>query len=273
MGMPTASNHAVRQRNDRTPLSDLHSYKWANPLEGQSNLIQRTWHAYPHEDATSSNMTCNYRGATVPGAYHAPVGAGSTISASWGTDSFGWVHTVGPMFAYMAACGEDCSAITDISKLEWFKIAEEGLRDGFLVGDSKGWFQNDLWENTIMDTWNIVVPKNLKPGKYMIRHEIINLELAPVQFYPNCAQLDVSGDGDSVPGVEYLVQFPGGYKMTDPGIAISGKIRNDKVTRVSGPHSMVSPLSNHVARTIRCPDPSSGLHSRLAATPLTSVFT
>jgi hypothetical protein len=139
----------------------------------------------------------------------------------------------------MATCGEDCSAITDIGKLEWFKIAEEGLRDGFLVGDSNGWFQNDLWEDTITDHWDVVVPKNSKPGKYMMRHEIINLELAPVQFYPNCAQLDVSGNGESVPEEEYLVQFPGGYKMTDPGIAISGKIRQDKVTKVGRFHSMV----------------------------------
>jgi hypothetical protein len=178
-------------------------------------------------------MTCNYHGTTVPGAYHAPIRAGSTISASWNSNQFGWVHTVGPMFAYMASCGEDCSAITDIGNLEWFKIAQEGLRDGFLVGDDNGWFQNDIWEDRNTDHWDIVVPKNLKPGKYMVRHEIVNLELAPVQFYPNCAQLDVSGEGESVPGEEYLVKFPGGYKMTDPGIAIAGKIKQDKVTKVS----------------------------------------
>jgi hypothetical protein len=159
-------------------------------------------------------MTCNYHGTTVPGTFHASVEAGSTINATWSHDGFGWVHTVGPLMAYMASCGEDCTSITDIASLKWFKIAEEGLRNGFTVDDPNGWFQNDLWENRNTDHWDIVVPKGLKPGKYMVRHEIINLELAPVQFYPNCAHLDVVGEGASVPGEEYLVQFPGGYSMT-----------------------------------------------------------
>lgn len=192
----------------------MQSYKWAEPYEGQKDLIQRTWHQNPHTDPTSPNMTCNYHGNTVPGAYHAPVQAGNTISAKWNSNSFGWVHTVGPMMAYMASCGEDCNSIINIAELEWFKIAEEGLRPGFLVGDDKGWFQNDIWENQITDHWNVTVPKTLKPGRYMVRHEIINLELSPVQFYPNCAHLEVSGDGQDVPGQEYLVKFPGGYKVT-----------------------------------------------------------
>jgi hypothetical protein len=159
-------------------------------------------------------MTCNYRGTTVPGAYHAPIKAGDTLTATWSHDGFGWVHGIGPMMAYMASCGADCSTVTDIASLEWFKIAEEGLRPGFLVGDSKGWFQNDLWEDQITDRWSVVVPKGLKKGRYMVRHEIINLEVAPVQIYPNCAQLEVEGDGEGVPRKEYLVKFPGAYKMS-----------------------------------------------------------
>ena len=62
----------------------------------------------------------------------------------------------------------------------------------------------------------------------MVRHEIINLELDPVQLYPNCAQVEVLGSGVEVPGEEFLVQFPGGYRLSDPGIAISGKVRGNK---------------------------------------------
>lgn len=116
--------------------------------------------------------------------------------------------------AYMASCGDDCTSIADIGSLKWFKIAEEGLRDGYAIGNEDGWFQNDLWENRRTDHWDVVVPKNLKPGRYMIRHEIINLELSPVQFYPNCAQLEVSGSGSSVPGEEFLVKFPGAYSTS-----------------------------------------------------------
>ncbi|KAF2712316.1 lytic polysaccharide monooxygenase [Pleomassaria siparia CBS 279.74] len=205
-------------------------YEWAEPAEGQKDLIQRSWHAYPHENALSSNITCNYKGATVSGAFHAPVQAGATISTTWSHDGFGWVHTIGPLTAYLASCGDDCTSIVDIANLEWFKIAEEGLREGYAVGNEDGWFQNDLWENRRTDHWDVVVPVGLKPGRYMVRHEIINLQLSPVQFYPNCAQLEVSGSGSSVPSEEYLVKFPGAYSMSDPGIAISGKVSGDNVT-------------------------------------------
>ncbi|KAK2611901.1 hypothetical protein N8I77_005218 [Diaporthe amygdali] len=205
-------------------------YQWSKPYEGQIDLIQRSWHAYPITDPASINMTCNFKGAAVPGAYHAPVQAGDSISVTWSEDGYGWPHTVGPIMAYMASCGDDCTAITDIASLEWFKIAEEGLREGHAVGDETGWFQDDLWENQITDHWDVVVPASLKPGKYMIRHEIINLALDPVQFYPDCAQLDVRGSGVGVPSAEYLVKFPGGYSVTDPGIAISGKVYGDTTT-------------------------------------------
>lgn len=119
------------------------------------------------------------------------------------------------MMAYMASCGnDDCTSITDASSLSWFKIAEEGLREGFTVGQDGGWFQGDLFENRKERWWDVVVPKGLKKGKYLLRHEIVNLELDPVQFYPNCAQVDVVGDGGEVPGDEYLVKFPGAYSVT-----------------------------------------------------------
>lgn len=114
----------------------------------------------------------------------------------------------------MASCGEDCTTIADTASLKWFKVAEEGLRAGYAVGEADGWFQNDLWENRRTEYWNVTVPKGLKAGRYMIRHEIMNLELNPVQFYPNCAHLEVKGEGSLVPNEEYLVQFPGAYKLS-----------------------------------------------------------
>lgn len=190
------------------------SYKWADPAEGQKDLIQRTWNANPLSDPASNNLTCNFKGTTVPGTFHAPVQAGDTIRTTWVEDGFGWPHTLGPLVAYMASCGDDCTTISNPETLKWFKIAEEGLREGHAIGDKEGWFQNDLWESQKTDHWDVVVPKNLKPGRYMIRHEIIMIELSPVQFYPNCAHLEISGSGLSVPSEEFLVQFPGAYSLS-----------------------------------------------------------
>ncbi|KAF1972066.1 glycoside hydrolase [Bimuria novae-zelandiae CBS 107.79] len=180
----------------------------------QRDLIQRTWCMTPLSDPSSGTITCNDKGTTVPGAYHASVTAGGTIRSNWtSVDGYGWPHSTGPIVAYMAACGDDCNNITNTASLKWFKIAEEGLRDNYAVGDYEGWFQYDLWESQITDHWDIVVPKDLKPGRYMIRHEIIMLELDPIQFYPHCAALEVSGEGELVPSEEFLVQFPGEYVL------------------------------------------------------------
>ena len=66
------------------------------------------------------------------------------------------------------------------------------------------------------------IPSNLKAGNYMVRHEIISLQNAVAQggaeFYPSCSQLNVGGSQTGTPQQSDLVNFPGAYKDTDPGI-------------------------------------------------------
>lgn len=129
-----------------------------------------------------------------------------------------WVHATGPLIAYMADCNGPCDKFDPEGKKVWFKIYESGLNNGgeldkwggtIDVGSSTAWGQYHLTRTG----WGVRIPKNLKPGNYLIRHEIIMIELMPPQFYPECAQLTVIGDGDKVPGEEYLVAFPGTYSM------------------------------------------------------------
>ncbi|KAF2020769.1 lytic polysaccharide monooxygenase [Aaosphaeria arxii CBS 175.79] len=222
---------------------DYPGYKFTEPPESQSNLIQRRWYYWPVEDPLSPNVTCSYDGSAVKDTYHAPVKAGDTITASWSNnltwddpngpfycepgstrDCFyrRWYHFYGPLMAYMADCGGDCSTV-DPAALKWFKIAEEGLKPGFTLGDTAGWEQSAL-SRPGTKGWSVTVPKSLKPGNYMIRHEILMIELMPPQFYPTCGQLKVEGSGTATPSEDYLVKFPGAYSMEDPGIAISGVV-------------------------------------------------
>lgn len=64
------------------------------------------------------------------------------------------------------------------------------------------------------------IPSCLKPGYYLVRHEIIALHAAysypGAQFYPGCHQLKVVGAGSTVPSD--LVGFPGAYSQNDSGI-------------------------------------------------------
>ncbi|EOA81141.1 hypothetical protein ACJQWK_07617 [Exserohilum turcicum] len=73
---------------------------------------------------------------------------------------------------------------------------------------------------------NVRVPAGLKAGKYLIRAEMVGLHEGEVsyaqnprrgaQFYPDCVQIEVTGDGQ----VELPegVSFPGAYSYNDPGV-------------------------------------------------------
>lgn len=64
------------------------------------------------------------------------------------------------------------------------------------------------------------IPACIKPGYYLVRHELIALHSAfgypGAQFYPGCHQLKVTGSGSTTPSS--LVAFPGAYAASDPGV-------------------------------------------------------
>jgi lytic cellulose monooxygenase (C1-hydroxylating) len=64
------------------------------------------------------------------------------------------------------------------------------------------------------------------PNRYLLRAEMLALHegdaiftenpIRGAQFYPNCVQLEVKGDG--VVELPKGVSFPGAYKYDDPGV-------------------------------------------------------
>jgi lytic cellulose monooxygenase (C1-hydroxylating) len=77
-------------------------------------------------------------------------------------------------------------------------------------------------------TWTVTIPSDIKPGKYVMRHELIALHFcfsgnpkgsgtpsSGAQLYPICFNVEVTGTGKAEPED---VTFPGGYKPNDPGI-------------------------------------------------------
>lgn len=227
-------------------------YPWL-PEEGQVSP-QRRWFPDPIQLTDHPFLACN-RGnplATKFPTEHAPIRAGGNITAYYaappcppgqhwkgpefpvspGDDSppmvchgpeYGWVHALGPITVYMADCQGPCDQY-DASGSRFFKIFESGYERGPPPYDAAGQRQN--WKQAEMsyNGYTVTIPKNLKPGNYLVRHEIINLELWPPQLYPECVQVTVSGDGDKVPTEEYLVSFPGAYSDDDPGIAFAGRV-------------------------------------------------
>lgn len=178
------------------------------PAEGQSS-IQRHWADFkPILDVSLPTLVCND-----PGSYaeeYATVAAGAEIQAYWR----GWPHDIGPVIVWMAYCGAEptsCSSFNGTGGKHWFKIAQEGLLKGTIHGGVSLWAQGQMVANNY--TSGAVIPRGLKEGAYLIRHELIALHVPMTpEFYPQCAHLFVVGGGDETPGEEYLAAIPGVWK-------------------------------------------------------------
>jgi cellulase len=171
---------------------------WAFPTAGNG----------PVEDVSSSDIVCNK--AATAAKLTAPIAAGKDVTFFWTT----WPESHrGPVMTYMANCNGDCSA-ADPTALSFFKINDAGLNsDGT-------WASDDLIANN--NTWTVTIPSDIAAGNYLLRHEILALHSAGTangaQFYPMCANLEVSSSGSANPEG---VKFPGAYTATDPGILVN----------------------------------------------------
>ncbi|KAJ7934379.1 glycoside hydrolase, partial [Mycena leptocephala] len=70
----------------------------------------------------------------------------------------------------------------------------------------------------------VTIPRSLKAGNYVLRHEVIALHMAQflggAEFFPHCVQLTVTGMGSGIPTGNEVIKFPGAYRATDPGILV-----------------------------------------------------
>ncbi|KAK3946578.1 glycosyl hydrolase family 61-domain-containing protein [Pseudoneurospora amorphoporcata] len=149
-----------------------------------------------------------HRSAT-PAGGHATVKAGDKISLTW--DPVWPDSHKGPVMDYLAACNGDCETV-DKTSLRFFKI------DGAGYNNIKGvWAAEALVNNG--NSWLVQIPADLKPGNYVLRHEIVALHGAGsvngAQAYPQCFNLKVTGSGNTLPS-----GVPGTrlYTATDAGI-------------------------------------------------------
>ncbi|KAF8195082.1 glycosyl hydrolase family 61-domain-containing protein [Pholiota molesta] len=170
----------------------------------------------PNHFANNTALTCGPD--STPGTLSADANPGDKVTFDWKSGDLGpWPHNIGPMFTYMASCGNVTCAKFDISKAKWFKTQEVGRK----ANDKNGtWVQNDLMQGGVATSQ---IPSTLAPGNYLIRHEIIALHLADqgpgkAEFYPSCSQLRVGGNQTGVPKESDLVSIPGEYKDSDPGL-------------------------------------------------------
>lgn len=148
-----------------------------------------------------------------PAKGHVRVAAGDSIALTWNT----WPDSHhGPIIDYLAACNGPCESV-DKTALRFFKIDGAGKADPSATASPGYWADDVMMADGL--TWLVTIPASVKPGNYVLRHEIIALHSANqangAQAYPQCFNLEVVGSGTAapsgVPGTEL-------YKPTDPGI-------------------------------------------------------
>ncbi|KAK7047230.1 Esterase/lipase/thioesterase [Paramarasmius palmivorus] len=94
---------------------------------------------------------------------------------------------------------------------------ESGLISG-TIGDGY-WGSGKMIDQN--SSWTTTIPSTVPSGAYMIRFETIALHSLPAQFYPECAQLQITGGGSLAPTSAQLVSFPGAYSNSDSGLTVN----------------------------------------------------
>ncbi|KAK0611789.1 glycoside hydrolase family 61 protein [Immersiella caudata] len=203
-------------------------YRGYDPGEPESEQLGQPWLAQyqwttidPIFEASSPYMPCNFPGTPPPSNHTIPLSAGDTLTAIY----WYWLHPVGPMSVWLAPCPNSDCATANLTTLPFFKIWEAGLLEGpnLEVGV---WYQKKFqkWDGTPAE-WPVVIPENLKGGRYIVRHEITSLHVpGRPQFYMQCAHLDVKrkdGEGEGVlPPARWGRLFPGAYEGDEEELMI-----------------------------------------------------
>ncbi|KAJ8117295.1 hypothetical protein OPT61_g1474 [Boeremia exigua] len=162
------------------------------------------------EPASLGSTDINCHKSATAGRLYATVAAGAPFTFYWNT----WPEShKGPIINYIAPCNGDCTTLTP-GALRWSKISQAAL----VNPSTATWVTDNLISSNFTSTTTI--PRNLKAGNYVIRHEIIALHGAGsdngAQLYPQCINLKVTGSGTVAPtgGVAGTSL----YKRTDAGI-------------------------------------------------------
>ncbi|KAH7305766.1 glycosyl hydrolase family 61-domain-containing protein [Stachybotrys elegans] len=157
----------------------------------------------------TSDIACHK--SAKAGETYIDANAGDTLTLYWNT----WPDThKGPIIDYLAPCNGECTSAS-AGSLSFTKIDQAALISGNNPGT---WVTDTLVQNNF--TSQFKVPSNLRPGNYVLRHEIIALHAAGsangAQAYPQCLNLKINSGGSA--GLSGGVPGTSLYSATDPGI-------------------------------------------------------
>ncbi|KAG7286305.1 hypothetical protein NEMBOFW57_008613 [Staphylotrichum longicolle] len=166
----------------------------------------------PVTSLSSNDLRCNVGGNS---------GASTTVLGVTAGDSFTFTSDVAVYHQGPISLGRNDE--TDMAYNRYMSKAPGSVNDYDGSGD---WFKIFDWGPTfsggqsswpLRTTYQYNIPKCIPNGEYLLRIQslaIHNPGSVP-QFYVSCAQLNVTGGGNSNPSP--TVKIPGAFKATDPG--------------------------------------------------------
>ncbi|EPS44617.1 hypothetical protein H072_1425 [Dactylellina haptotyla CBS 200.50] len=206
-------------------IIDGNSYNGFDPFMAPNpNSIMQPWNTggkytdWPMRVLDGAGIVCKMGAKGTQG--YAKAKPGSNIIFRWSR----WQSNhKGPIITYLAECPGDCKTAVG-SQLKWFKVDEAGL-----LGPNN-WATDRLMQQGY--EWRIQLPKNIKSGQYLMRHELIALMNAAqpngAQIYPHCMNVDIAGGtAQSNPAGVSIQQM---YTNQHPGLLVNiGRIQNYKI--------------------------------------------
>ncbi|KFX92782.1 hypothetical protein O988_07129, partial [Pseudogymnoascus sp. VKM F-3808] len=197
---------------------------WVDGTDEQAYCVRLPQSNNPVSDVTSNDLRCNVGGTTGVAGKCAVV-AGSTVTVemhqqpgdrSCANEAIGGDH-FGPVLGYLSPVADSSTADGSDG---WFKIYEDTWAPGTgSNGAADFWGTKDM--NNCCGRVNMKIPDDIPAGDYLLRAEVIALhvagQLGGAQLYMSCFQLTITGGGSAAPE---LVEFPGAYAATDPGIQV-----------------------------------------------------
>ncbi|KAK3297342.1 glycoside hydrolase [Chaetomium fimeti] len=199
--------------------------------DGVDKYIRSPGNNEPITDLADPALVCNVKGGTEVGS-SVKAAAGDKLTFHW------WHYNPDDPNDFPLDDSHKGAVLTWIANYTssdptgpiWSKLAEEGFEGG-------KWATMKLIEKKGAVEFSL--PKALAKGKYLIRQEIIALHKADgpggdpatdrgAEFYPSCAQFEISGDGGKVPDQDF--DFNKDYKYDDKGLFFNLYIPFDKYT-------------------------------------------
>ncbi|KAF2257601.1 hypothetical protein CC78DRAFT_549787 [Lojkania enalia] len=204
------------------------TWEYVRPVDGYQGKTNDDNIVWPNQDPLSEDIRCG-RNASATGKVlgkTAKINAGDKVGFAVGDPkmTFGspvWqslpphVLHPGPGSVWLSkAPTDDLDAYKGDG--DWFKIlqvvGEEAQSPGKLLNTMAGDEIDLVWGMYQAQSWNFTIPRTTPPGKYLLRMEhFYSRSPNEVQFYTNCAQVEIMGPGGGTPGP--LVKIPGVYKV------------------------------------------------------------